>query len=137
MLSLGRIVHFKLPGGSVRPATATTAHNATCGNLSVALEAGDVDTEEKRCALRRTGSLLGGLLLVASATEGDREGEWRWPPHVGAAAAAVQRFKTEADAIREEAVACLVRPAPQPTVIEGAALPIPPGAESPRAEGGQ
>ena len=88
-ISVGRIVHYKLPlrhdgdPGQWRPAMVTSVHgDGDLANLTVFLDAcNDVrQIDEESFAQLGIEVLDDAHASVGSAEEGDKQGNWRWPP---------------------------------------------------------
>jgi hypothetical protein len=94
-LSVGRVVHYRLPvaegyPATWRPALVVNEFDGKLGNLKVELDpANDLRQD---VGLRDGLAKLGHYEVVVdhfhaySANEGDQPGNWRWPPQVKAPA---------------------------------------------------
>ncbi len=86
-VSVGRIVHFVLAEGAIRPAIVVRALTPTCANLQVFTD-GDGDDSLLRNnerASRGPGKSARCVIWRTSVTEdptGNRLGSWHWPPRV-------------------------------------------------------
>lgn len=93
-LSTGRIVHFVLGDGTVRPAIVTQAWSETCANLRVFLD-GSNDTDNPR-RITETCEFADGTKYANPVCDKDgwatsvsfdgnespRPRSWHWPPRV-------------------------------------------------------